>query len=90
MARFSKQWCDLWDPETSYDFDIDNIVKDLSRGRDYPITCEGFGFLCIHKDGHGRVWLSFQQKEGRYTNWTRYSSLMIQQRNKKNNESSSI
>ena len=27
MAEYSKQWCDIWDTEMPYDFDINKITK---------------------------------------------------------------
>ncbi len=33
MAQYSKQWCDIWDPEMSYDFDINKITKDMYSDR---------------------------------------------------------
>jgi hypothetical protein len=68
MADFSKQWCDIWDPEMPSDFDIDLIAKDLSREHHYPIICEGLGTISIYKDSHDRIWLGYpkQQKDGSY------------------------
>jgi hypothetical protein len=89
MVGYSKQWCELWDQSKTYDFDIDKITKELYRGNYYPIKCEGFGFLCIYKDSHGRKWLAFGEKDGNYHNWKRYSGLIIQEK-KRLNENSSI
>jgi len=47
MADFSKQWCDINDPEMPYDFDIIEEYKKLSEGHWIPVICEGFGFLGI-------------------------------------------
>jgi hypothetical protein len=92
MAQFSKQWCDSINTSMPYDFDIDDIVKDLYRDRYYPIKCEGLGFNCVHKDAHGIVWLSFgYDKNGNSAVWRRYKSLIIEQEKKSiKNEGSSI
>jgi len=47
MADFSKQWCDINDPEMPYDFDIIEEYNKLSEGEWIPVICEGFGFLGI-------------------------------------------
>jgi len=92
MEKFSKQWCEIWDPSRPHDFDIEAIVKDMHNDRYYPIFCEGFGFNCIHKDGYDNIWLSFgYDKNGNSAVWRRYKSLIIEQEKKATkNESSSI
>jgi hypothetical protein len=59
MAEFSKQYCDIWDHGFPYDFDIEKIAKDLTKGNYYPIICEGFGFHAIAKDRNDQILLGF-------------------------------
>ena len=58
MADFSKQWCDINDPQMSPDFDIDDVVKDLEPNCYTPIICEGFGFVAIGKASNGNIILA--------------------------------
>jgi len=58
MADFSKQWCEINDPEKTPDFDIDEIAKDLEPGYYASVICEGFGFLAIGKTGEGEIVLA--------------------------------
>lgn len=53
MADFSKQWCELNDPEMPWDFDIMEIANELKEDYYKPYICEGFGFSAIarFKDG---------------------------------------
>lgn len=79
MAEFSKQWCDLWDPKRTPDFDIESISRDMYRDRYYPIVCEGFGFNSIHKDVYGVVWLGYaDQHEENTTIWKRYKTVLAE------------
>jgi len=59
MAEFSKQYCDVWDNGFPYDFDIEKIAKDLTKGNYYTIICEGFGFHAIAKDRNEQILLGF-------------------------------
>ena len=47
MAEFSKQYCELYEPDLQWDFDIEQIVEDIPKGYYKPIICEGFGFSGI-------------------------------------------
>ena len=58
MAEFSKQWCDLNDPQMTPDFDIDEVVKDLEPNHYISIVCEGFGFIAIGKTGEEELVLA--------------------------------
>lgn len=55
MADFSKQWCELYDPEMPHDFDIEDIVKKLEPGYYRSEICEGFGFIAIAKEETGDI-----------------------------------
>lgn len=50
MADFSKQYCDKFDPEFPYDFDILEVYDTLDEGNYIPIICEGLGFIAIGKN----------------------------------------
>ena len=58
MADFSKQWCELHDPEMKADFDIHEIAQSLEKGHYTSIICEGFGFLAIGRDQDDSVLLA--------------------------------
>jgi hypothetical protein len=47
MADFSKQWCEINDPEMPYDFDIKEIFKRLGLNSYENWICEGFGFVGV-------------------------------------------
>ena len=49
MADFSKQWCELNDPEMPHDFDIDSIASTIDPLWYKSYICEGFGFSMIGK-----------------------------------------
>lgn len=58
MADFSKQWCDLNDPEMRPDFDIFEVAAFMPDGHYTSIICEGFGFIAIGKDNDGNIILA--------------------------------
>ncbi len=47
MADFSKQYCEIYEPEMEWDFDIEDIAETIPKGHYKPIICEGFGFSGI-------------------------------------------
>ncbi len=47
MAEFSKQYCEIYEPEMDWDFDIEEVVETIPKGHYKPIICEGFGFSGI-------------------------------------------
>jgi hypothetical protein len=47
MAEFSKQYCEIYEPELDWDFDIEEIAESIPKGHYKPIICEGFGFSGI-------------------------------------------
>lgn len=47
MAEFSKQYCEIYDSELKWDFDIEEIAETIPKGHYKPIICEGFGFSGI-------------------------------------------
>lgn len=58
MADFSKQWCEINDPQMPGDFDIYEVASDLDSGYATGIICEGFGFIAIGKDLDGNIMLA--------------------------------
>ena len=50
MADFSKQYCEIYDWDFPWDFDIEEIAETIPKGHYKPIICEGFGFLGIGVD----------------------------------------
>jgi len=63
MADFSKQYCERYDPELPWDFDIDEVFDDMPFSSFRPIICEGFGFFGLHKDVDGRLFCLFGTEE---------------------------
>jgi hypothetical protein len=59
MADFSKQWCEINDPEMPSDFDILEVAAGLDLEHFTPIICEGFGFTMISKNKKGKIELFF-------------------------------
>lgn len=83
MADFSKQYCELYDPEFPWDFDIEEIAKGIHTERYYPIICEGFGFSYIGKNAKGDILLGFPKEDDRdWINWIKYEDFMISETNK--------
>jgi hypothetical protein len=53
MSEFSKQWCELNDPEMPHDFDIWEEFNKLEPDTYVPYICEGYGFIAIgNMDGN--------------------------------------
>ena len=50
MAEFSKQYCEIYDEDFPWDFDIEEIAETIPKGHYKPMICEGFGFLGIGVD----------------------------------------
>ena len=71
MADFSKQYCELYDPEFPWDFDIEVGAETIPKGYYKPIICEGFGFSAIEVglDGkvEGPIFLSSDELVKRFT-----------------------
>ncbi len=59
MAEFSKQYCEIYDPEFPWDFDIEEMAQDIPKGYYKPIICEGFGFSGIGVRMNGEIELLF-------------------------------
>jgi hypothetical protein len=59
MADFSKQYCELYDPEFPWDFDIEVEAETIPKGYYKPMICEGFGFIAIEVGLNGNIYLIF-------------------------------
>jgi len=64
MADFSKQWCELNDPEMPWDFDILEEFGKLPKNHYISIICEGFGFIAIMRDHKDKCLLAFNDDSG--------------------------
>ena len=77
MADFSKQWCDINDPDMPSDFCIDEIFNGLSENSYVNYICEGFGFDAIGNingelmvsmptGSHQFKWITYDEMIDRY------------------------
>jgi hypothetical protein len=64
MAEFSKQYCELRNPQLGWDFDIEEIITEIPRGYYKSIICEGFGFIGVGIGMDSRVNLLFPDTDG--------------------------
>ena len=64
MAEFSKQYCEIHDPQMPWDFDIEEIATEIPRGYFKTIICEGFGFVGIGVGMDREIQLLFQDGDG--------------------------
>lgn len=92
MAKFSKEWCEIWDPERIPDFSIEEVMRDVLPDRYYPIVCYGLGFVNINRDRYGMLWIGSPVENSKGLSWTRLNTLLIRERNKKKiiDETSSV
>lgn len=77
MADFSKQYCEINDPDFSWDFDILEIAKGVSSEQCVPYICEGYGFIAIGKDESGEIILAFRKEEDEIE-WKPYREVVVQ------------
>ena len=63
MAGFSKQWCEINDPEMPWDFDILELAERLYPDSWMFSICEGFGFTIIAKNENGGLMLGFPNSD---------------------------
>jgi len=63
MADFSKQWCEINDPEMLHDFDIFEEHSKLQQGYGINFICEGFGFVMIAKGHNDEILLAVPDEE---------------------------
>ena len=64
MAEFSKQWCDINDPDMPWDFDLDEEFDRLQPGEFTSLICEGFGFIGIQKQLDGSKYCLYRSGKG--------------------------
>lgn len=76
MADFSKQWCELNDPEMPHDFDIDMVASTLDPHYYKSYICEGFGFTAIGKDENDKVTLYFPNRDLSGGEWKDYKTFI--------------
>lgn len=63
MAEFSKQYCEINDPDFPWDFDIEVEAEKLDPDYAIHMICEGFGFTMIAKDESGNIILGFPSED---------------------------
>lgn len=81
MADFSKQWCEINDPEMEPDFDILEIAELLKPDEYLNIICEGFGFVAIGRSNDYEIMLAMpvtpvEGDEEEYIQWTPYNEVI--------------
>lgn len=76
MADFSKQYCELYDPELPWDFDIIEEANKLTPKNYIPFICEGFGFLAIGKDENNEIFLAVPTEDREYVQWKPYDEVI--------------
>ena len=76
MADFSKQWCDINDPEMPYDFDIMEEYSKLETGCSVSMICEGFGILGIAKGHNNEVLVAIYPDDSDYIYWIEYDEFI--------------
>jgi hypothetical protein len=66
MAEFSKQYCEIYDWDFPWDFDIEEIAETIPKGYYKPIICEGFGFsgIGVRLDGTIEILVVDRNDEG--------------------------
>jgi hypothetical protein len=84
MADFSKQWCELNDPEMPHDFDIDSVASTIDPLWYKSYICEGFGFTAIGKDADNRITLYFPSEDNESGEWKDYLDYLSKQTEKIN------
>ena len=85
MADFSKQWCDINDPEMPYDFDIMEEHSKLETGYGIGIICEGFGILGIAKGHNNEVLVAVDYlDDDDYIHWIEYDEFIKEYTTKSN------
>jgi hypothetical protein len=75
MADFSKQYCELHDPEMTHDFDILQMANQVLPEHYIPIICEGFGFVAIGKNENGEIILAYR-KPNDEIEWKTYNEVI--------------
>ena len=61
MAEFSKQYCEIYQPDIGWDFDIEEVATEIPNGYYKSIICEGFGFRGIGVGIDGKTYILIQE-----------------------------
>jgi hypothetical protein len=79
MADFSKQWCELYDPEMTHDFDILEEFEKLEPDQYINYICEGFGFIAIGKTQDNQCLLAIPIDGDPHGNilWKKYDDVIV-------------
>ena len=80
MAEFSKQYCEIYDEDFPWDFDIEEIADTIPKGHYKPIICEGFGFVGIGVGMNRDIQLLFADKIGDEFDKVNYNHFMKKQK----------
>jgi len=75
MAEFSKQWCEINDPEIIGGFDIHEEISELPNEHYINLICEGFGFIAVGKNENGDIIFAFP-KNDEEVEWKSYESII--------------
>ena len=76
MADFSKQWCEINDPEMPHDFDILEEAAKCKPNYSISYICEGFGFIAIGRYEDGEVVLAMPNYEDNTMTWKPYNEIV--------------
>lgn len=77
MADFSKQWCELNDPEMPHDFDLVEEYNKLQTGYSVSMICEGFGILAVAKGHQNEMLVAVSDdNDDDYIHWKEYSEFL--------------
>ncbi len=76
MADFSKQWCEINDPEMPHDFDILEEAAKCKPNYSISYICEGFGFIAIGRDEDGEIVLAMPNYEDNTMTWKPYNEIV--------------
>lgn len=76
MADFSKQWCEIHDPEMPWDFDILEEAAKCKPNYAINYICEGFGFIAIGRDNEGEIVLAIPNYDDNTMVWKSYDEIV--------------
>ena len=77
MADYSKQWCDLNDPEMPHDFDLIEEYNKLESGYSISLICEGLGILAVAKGHNNEMLVAISDDDDwDYIHWKEYDEFI--------------
>ena len=76
MAEFSKQYCEIHDPEMPWDFDILEEAAKCKPDYSIPYICEGFGFIAVGRDNEGEIVLAIPNYDDNTMTWKSYDEIV--------------